>query len=109
MGWVSDEVLLELVKLSREVLIHEKDLTGAVDRLTSHIDVLTQTGKELLDENAEIRGDIGELINLVKESAVNSEAIALAKKNIDAITAKAGTLKTATQAVEDKLKEAGKE
>lgn len=41
------------------------DLIGSNDRIVGRLDALTAKVGELLDENAEIRGDIGELNNVV--------------------------------------------
>lgn len=102
MGWVSDEVLLELVRLSREVLIHEKDLDLAVDRLTTRTDAHFKLQNERL-------ASIEKSIASIAESQDNSEAITRAQDDIYAMEDRLEPIVTDQQAVEDKLKNAGKD
>lgn len=88
------EVQLELIKLVRDVMKQNADLLDAVDRIVRRQDAIEKK--------------LEALTKIVTETAVNSEAIAQAKKQIDALTAKAGTIVAASQAVEDKLKDAGR-
>lgn len=91
----SDEVLLELIKLNRDVLRKLDEATGSNDRVSRRVDTL--------------RSDIAEIAKTISESAVNSAAIARAQEQIDTLSQKLIPVVADSQSVEDKLTEAGKE
>lgn len=90
----SEEVLLRLLTLVSDVLDDRKELSEAVCQLSRNV--------------TEMRAELTRIAEIVAESAVNEADIARSQQAIDALSAKLAPVVAASQAAEDKLKDAVK-